>query len=185
MNGKIYRAEEDTRVAKEAMEKAREEAAQAKEEATKVEEDKKAADDNMVLLTEHIRKLMIDLATAKESYARIKAELLGHVVVQGAAEENEKKAREVLEQEKTRSHSLSDNVESLKKVIREKEDTIIQSGKLIVDLRVEKMEAVHWFKRIERDNTNLVGENMNLHEQIHDKRLSFRVVLSTYSFFVN
>ena len=38
------------------MEKAREETVQAKKDAARAEEDKKAAEDNTVLLTEHIRR---------------------------------------------------------------------------------------------------------------------------------
>jgi hypothetical protein len=45
------------------------------------------------------------------------------------------------------------------------------------------MEVVRSFKKIEKDSTNLVGEN--LHEQIRGKRLFFTLVLSTYLFFVN
>ena len=68
MNGKVSHTKEDAHIAKEATEKAREEASQAKQEASKAEEDKKAVEDNMVLLTEHIRKLEADLAASKESY---------------------------------------------------------------------------------------------------------------------
>jgi hypothetical protein len=58
----------------------------------------------MVLLTEHTRKLETDLAAAKDSYTGVKALILDHAIAQGAMEENEKKAREELEKEKTRSH---------------------------------------------------------------------------------
>ena len=58
--------------------------------------------------------------------------------------------------EKTRSRSLSDDVDRLKGELRENEDAILQSGKLIKDLSVEKIEMAHSYKRIERANTDLV-----------------------------
>jgi len=125
MNGKIYRTEEDACVAKEAAEQARDEATQAKQEATKVKEDKKAAEDNMVLLIEHIRKLKIELAASKEINAGIKAELLDQAVVQGITEENEREAHKELKKEQALSRSLSDDIECLKRALREKEDTIL------------------------------------------------------------
>ena len=158
-------------------------AAQAKKETAKAEEDKKAAEDNMVVLTEHIRKLEADLASAKESYAGVKALILNHAITQGAVEENEKKACEELEKEKTHSHSLCDDVERLKKVIQEKEEAILLLGKLIEDLWFKKTEVVRSFKKIEKDNTDLVGENTTLYEHVCGKCLFFMLVLLTYLFF--
>jgi len=54
----------------------------------------------------------------------------------------------------------------LRKALREKEDTILQSGKLIEDFWVEKTELTRSHKRIERANTDLVGENTALEEKI-------------------
>jgi len=116
----------------------------------------------MVLLTEHIRKLETDLATAKESYAGVKALLLDYASAKGVTEEKEKKAHEELEKEKTHSHALADDVDHLKKVLQEKEEAIILLGKLIEDLRVEKTEVARSVKEIEKENTDLVGENTTL-----------------------
>ena len=92
------------------------------------------AEDNMVLLTKHIRKLDTDLAIARESYTGVKALIMDHAIAQGVAKENEKKAREELEKEKTRSRSLADDVDRLKKVLQDKEEAILLSRKLIEDL---------------------------------------------------
>jgi hypothetical protein len=78
-------------------------------------------------------------------------------------------AHEDLEVERARSHSLSDDVDRLKKALREKEEAILGSGKLIEDLRVEKTELAYSFKKIERTNTDLVCENTTLEEKIHGK----------------
>ena len=64
------------------------------------------AEDNIVLLTEHIKKLKANLAAAKDSYAEVKVELLGHAIVQDAMDNNERKAHEELAKEQTRSRSL-------------------------------------------------------------------------------
>jgi hypothetical protein len=114
MNGKVSHTEEDAHIAKEAMEIAQEEAAQAKQEASKAEEDKKAVDDNMVLLTKHVRKLEADLAASKESCAGVKDELFRCAIARDAAVRDEKKAHEDLEKEQTRSHSLFDDINRLK-----------------------------------------------------------------------
>ena len=81
-------------------------------------------------------------------------------------EEAEKKACEDLETERARSRSLSDDVDRLREALREKEDIILQLGMLIEDLRVEKTELVCSHKRIERANTDLVGQNIALEEKI-------------------
>jgi len=110
-----------------------------------------------------------DLATARGNYAGLKEELLKSEFTQGTAEEAEKKAREDLEIEQARSHSLFNDVDCLKKALQEKEVAILQSGKLIEDLRVEKTELACSHKKIERANTDLVGENTTLEEKIRDE----------------
>jgi len=47
-------------------------------------------------------------------------------------------AHEDLESERARSRSLSDDVDHLKKALQEKEDAVLQSGKLIQDLWVRR-----------------------------------------------
>ena len=83
-----------------------------------------------------------------------------------AAEEAKKKALEDLEAEWTRSRGLSDDVDSLKGVLLEKNGAIAQAGKVIEDLRVANTELVRSNKEIERANTNLVGMNTALEESI-------------------
>jgi len=65
--------------------------------------------------------------------------LLNSEIARGAVEEAEKKAREDLEVVQARSHGLSDDVDRLKKALREKEEAILQWGKLIKDLRVDNV----------------------------------------------
>ena len=84
-------------------------------------------------------------------------------------EEAERKAREDLVAEQARSRNLSNDVDRLKKALREKEDAILQFGKLIEDLWVDKTELALSYKKIERANTDLVGENMALEEKIRVK----------------
>jgi hypothetical protein len=98
-----------------------------------------------------------DLATARENYAGLKVELLDSTIARDAMEKAEKKAREDLEKELTCSCSLFDDVDHLKEALREKEDVILQSRKLIEDLWVEKTEMARSYKRIKRANTDLVG----------------------------
>ena len=87
-------------------------------------------------------------------------------IARGAAEEAGKKAREDLEAERIRSRSLSDDVDRLKKMLLEKEGTILQVGKMIEDLPVENTDLARSYKEIERANTDLVGENTALEERI-------------------
>ena len=54
-------------------------------------------------------------------------------------------------------------------MLQEKVETILQSGKMIEDLRVKKTELARSYKEIERANTDLVGENTTLEEKIHGK----------------
>ena len=99
----------------------------------------------------------------------MKEALLTSEIARGAVEEAKKKAREDLEAEQTRSRGLSDDIDRLKKMLREKEEAILQSGKMIEDLRVKKTELARSYKEIERANTNLVGENTALEEKIRGK----------------
>ena len=87
-------------------------------------------------------------------------------IARSAAEEAKNKALEDLEAERTRSRSLSDDVDRLKRALLEKDGAIAQAGKVIEDLRVTNTELVRSNKEIERANTNLVGENTALEERI-------------------
>ena len=122
--------------------------------------------DEAIELDKGKRLVESDLAAALSNYVVLKGELLKSEITRGAAEEAEKKAREDLEAERARSCSLSDDIDRLKKALREKEDAILQSGKLIEDLRVEKTELAHSYKEIEKTNTDLVGVNTTLEEKI-------------------
>jgi hypothetical protein len=84
-------------------------------------------------------------------------------------EEAERKACEDLKVEQARSHGFFDDIDRLKKALREKQDAILQSGKLIEDLRVNKTELARSYKKIKRANTDLVGENTTLEEKIRGK----------------
>jgi len=61
-------------------------------------------------------------------------------IARGTAEEAEKKAREDLEIEQIRSRGLSDNVDRLKRMLQEKEEAILESGKMIEDLWVKNTD---------------------------------------------
>ena len=175
-SGKVYQAEEDARIAKEAMEKAQEEATQSRERATSAKEAvAKAREEGARYKNEAIeldkgkRLVELDLVSARGNYAGLKEEFLKSELTRGAAEEAEKKAREDLEAEQARSRSLSNDIDRLKKALWEKEDAILQSGMLIEGLRVEKMELARSYKKIEKANTNLVGENTTLEEKIRGR----------------
>ena len=115
------------------------------------------------------RLIESDLAAAQGSYAGLKEAHLKSEIARSTVEEDEKKAHEDLEVEQARSRGLSDNIDHLKKALREKEDAIVQSSKLIEDLRVNKTELACSYKKIEKANNDLVGENMTLEEKIHGK----------------
>jgi hypothetical protein len=66
-----------------------------------------------------------DLATTWSNYARMKEALLTSEIARGAAEEAKRRAREDLEVEKTRSRGLFDDIDHIKKALREKEDAIL------------------------------------------------------------
>ena len=83
MNGKVYQAEEDARVEKEAVEKAQEEAAQSREEtatakeaATKAQEEASRYKGEAVELDKGKRLVESDLAVARGNYSGLKEELL-------------------------------------------------------------------------------------------------------------
>ena len=107
-----------------------------------------------------------DLATARHNYADLKEELLNSDIARGAAGVAEKNTHEDLEAKRARAHSLSDDIDRLKKALREKEGAILQSCKLIEDLRVEKTDLACSYKKIERANTDLVGLNTTLEEKM-------------------
>ena len=115
------------------------------------------------------RLIEADLTAARSAYGRIKEALLKSEITRGTTEEAEKKAREDLKAERTHSRGLSDDVDRLKKMLREKEEAIQQSGKMIEDLRVKNTDLARSYKEIERANTDLVGENTALEEKICGK----------------
>ena len=93
-------------------------------------------------------------------------ECVNSEIARNTAEEAKKKALEDLEAERTRSHSLSDDVNRLKGELLEKSGAIAQAGKVIEDLCVANTELARSNKEIERANTKLVGENTALEESI-------------------
>ena len=107
-----------------------------------------------------------DIVATRSTYRGIKEELLKSEIARGVAEEAEKKVREDFQADRIRSHGLSENVDRLKRMLGEKEEAILQSGKMIEDLRVKHMDLSHSYKEIERANTDLVGENTALKEKI-------------------
>ena len=130
-NEKVYQAEEDAHVAKEAAEKAQKEATQSREQAASAEEVVAKAQEEAaqykgeaIELDKGKRKVELDLATSRGNYAGLKEEQLKSEITRGAVEEAEKKAQEGLEVEQARSHSLSDDINPLKKALWEKEDAI-------------------------------------------------------------
>jgi len=111
--------------------------------------------------------LKTELASAQESFERMKVECVNGEIARSTAEEAKKKAFEDLKVERTRSRSLSDDVDRMRRALLEKDGAIAQAGKVIEDLRVTNTELVRSNKEIERANTNLVGENTALEERIH------------------
>ena len=88
----------------------------------------------------------------------MKVECVNGEIARSAAEEAKKKALEDLEEERDRSRSLSDDVDRLKRALREKDGAIAQASKAIEDLRVANTELA-------RSNRE-VGENTALGESI-------------------
>jgi len=128
----VSRAEEDSHVAQEATEKAKEEAVQLREQSVSVEEAAAKAWEVVALykgataeLDKEKRLVESDLAVARSAYGRVKEALLTSKIARGTTKEAEKKAREDLEAERDRSRGLSDDVDRLKKILREKEEAIL------------------------------------------------------------
>ena len=168
--------EEGAHVTKEVTEKAQEEAAQSREQAASTEEAVAKAREEAarykgeaIDLDKGKRLVESDLAAAWSNYVGLKEVLLKSEITRGTTEEAEKKAREDLKAKQARSCGLSDDIDRLKKAVWEKEDAILQSGKLIEDLRVDKTELARSYKKIEKANTDLVGENTTLEEKIHGR----------------
>jgi len=165
--------------AREASKKAVEEAVLLRERAVTVEEAASKAREEALSyktaaadLDKERGLLQTELASARETFQRMKVECVNGEIAKGAAEEAKKKALEDLEAERGRSHSLSDDVDRLKRALLEKEGAIVQAGKAIEDLRVANTEVARSSKEVERANTNLVGENTALEESIHGTFLS-------------
>ena len=110
--------------------------------------------------------LKTELASARETFQRMKVECVNGEIGRSAADEAKKKALEDLEAERTRSCGFSDDVNRLKGELLEKNGAIAQAGKVIEDLRVANTELVRSNKEIQRANTNLVGVNTALEESI-------------------
>jgi len=110
--------------------------------------------------------LETELASARETFQRMKVECVNGEIARSAAEEAKKKALEDLEAERARSRSLSDDIDRLKRALLEKDGAIAQAGNVIEDLRVTNTELVRSNKEIKRANTKLVGKNTALEESI-------------------
>jgi len=171
MDRKVSQAKGDAQVAREASEKAKEEATQSREEvvlaeeaATKAREEAARYKGAAAELDMEKRLVESDLITARNAYDRIKEELLKNKIARGDVVEAEKKACEDLETERIRSNGLSDDVDRLKRMLREKEEAILQSSKMIEDLWVKNTDLAHSYKEIEWAKTDLVGENTALEE---------------------
>ena len=159
--------------AREASRKAVEEAVLLRERALTVEEaaskarEEALSDKNIVAdLDKEKSLLQTELASARETFQRMKVECMNGEIARSAAEEAKKKALEDLEAERARSRSLSDDVDRLKRALLEKDGAIAQAGKVIKDLRVANSELARSNREVERANTNLVGENTTLEESI-------------------
>jgi len=159
--------------AREASRKAVEEAALLSERTTTVEEvaskaheEAKFYKDAAADLDKEKALLKADLASAQAVYQEMKVECVKGEITRSAAEEAKKKALEDLEAQRTRSRSLSDDVDRLKRALLEKDGAIAQTGKAIEDLRVANTDLARSYKGIERAKTDLVGENTALEEKI-------------------
>jgi len=164
--------------ARKTSEKAEEEAAQLRERTALAEETASKArevaayyKDVTAELNKEKSLVKSDLASAREAYPELKVECAKSEIARSAVEEAGKKAREDLEAERLRSRSLSDDVDHLKKMLLEKEGSVLQAGKMIEDLWVANTDLARSYKEIERANTDLVGENTALEERIRGKFL--------------
>ena len=99
-----------TMMVEEAASKAREEALSYKNAAANLDKEKGL--------------LRTDLASLRESFQKMKVECVNGEIARSAAEEVKKKALEDLEVEWTRSRSLSDDVDRLKRALLEKDGAI-------------------------------------------------------------
>jgi len=160
--------------AREASRKAVEETALLRERAMMVEEAASKARDEALSyknaaanLDKEKGLLKTEIASARETFQRMKVKCVNCEITRSATEEAKKKALEDLEAERARSRSLSDDVDRLKRVLLENDGAIAQAGKVIEDLRVANTELVRSNKEIERANNNMVGENTALEERIH------------------
>jgi len=158
---------------REASRKAAEEAALLRERAMTVEEAASKARDEALAyksVAADLHKvkglLQTELASARETFQRMKVECVNGEITKSATEEAKKKALEDLEAERARSRSLSDDVDRLKRALLEKDGAFSQAGKVIEDLRVTNTELARSNNEVERTNTNLVGENTALEESI-------------------
>jgi len=158
---------------REASRKAAEEAVLLRERAMTVEEATSKAQDEALAyksvaadLDKEKGLLQTELASARETFQRMKVEFVNGEIARSATEEAKKKALEDLEEERARSRSLSDNVARLKRALLEKDGAIAQASKVIEDLRVANTELARSNREVERANTNLVGENTALEESI-------------------
>lgn len=144
----------------------RERAMMVEKSASKAREEALSYKNAIVNLDKEKGLLKTELASTRETFQRMKVECVNGEIARSAAEEAKKKALEDLEAERTRSRSLSDDVDRVKRALLEKEGAITQAGKVIEDLRVSNTELVRSKKEIERTNTKLVGENTALEESI-------------------
>jgi len=78
--------------------------------------------------------LQTELASARETFQRMKVECVNGEIARSAAKEAKRKALEDLEAERARSRSLSNDVDRLKRALLEKDGAITQVGKVIEDL---------------------------------------------------
>jgi len=101
--------------------------------------------------------LQTELASARETFQRMKVECVNGEIARSAAEEAKKRALKDLEEERARSCSLSDDVDRLKRALLDKDGAIVQADKAIEDLRVANIELARSNREVERANTNLVG----------------------------
>ena len=151
----------------------RERTVSVEEAASKAQEEAKFYKDAAADLDKEKALLKADLASAREVYQEMKVECVKGEIARSTAEEARKKAFEDLEAERARSHSLSDDVDRLKRALLEKDGAIVQAGKVIEDLRVTNTDLARSYKGIERANTDLIGENTALEEKI---RGTFRLL---------
>jgi len=144
----------------------RERAPTVEEAASKVREEALSYKNIVADLDKEKGLLKTDLDSLRESFQRMKVEHVNGEIARSAAEEAKKKVLEDLKAERTRSRSLSDDIDRLKGELLEKNGAIAQAGKAIEDLRVANTKLARSNREIERANTRLVGENTALEESV-------------------